>query len=129
MRRGKKTKLKDTILIPATFASIRSRKDRTLSLSFDTGEVPPATAGSLFDMQNKAVYLAVKPTEFNAAEAEELEGLESDFIDDKKKTPSRRLRAVLYLLWQQDNECRDDFRDFYAAKMEKVIEHFKGKLG
>jgi hypothetical protein len=35
---------------------------------------------------------------------------------------------VLYLLWQQDPEGYADFKAFYAAKMEAVIGHFKGKL-
>ncbi|MBK8195932.1 MAG: hypothetical protein IPK76_23020 [Lewinellaceae bacterium] len=116
------------ITIPATVARLSSRKDLSLSVTFDTGELSPDTAGQLFGMQNKAVYLALKETAFNAQEAEALDALDSEFIDDTKKTPSRRLRAVLYLLWQQDPEGYADFKAFYAAKMEAVIGHFKGKL-
>ena len=116
------------ILIPATVSSIRSRKDLSLSVVFDTNEVAPATAGSLYAMQNKVVYLAIKETAFNAAETEELDGLEAEFIDDRKKTPSKRLRAVLYRLWEQKPEGYTDHKAHYAAKMEAIIEHFKAKL-
>ena len=116
------------ITIPATVARLSSRKDLSLSVTFDTGELSPDLAGHLFGMQNKAVYLAVKETAFNAQETDALDALDSEFIDDTKKTPSRRLRAVLYLLWQQDPEGYADFKAFYAAKMEAVIGHFKGKL-
>lgn len=121
--------MKSAILIPATVSRISSRKDKSLLLSFDTGEVPPETAGALYAMQNSAVYLAVKETAFNAADTEELDGLEGEFIDDKKKTPSRRLRNVLYRLWEQQPEGYTDYKAHYAAKMEAIIEHFKGKLG
>lgn len=120
--------MKEVILIPATVARISSRKDKSLLLSFDTSELPPHTAGALYAMQNSAVYLAVKETAFNAADTEELDGLESDFVDDKKKTPSRRLRGVLYRLWEQQPEGYADYKAHYAAKMETIIEHFKNKL-
>ena len=117
------------ILIPATVASIRSRKDKSLSVSFDTGEVSPETAGALYAMQNSAVYLAVKETEFTAPETGQLSELDTTFVDDKKKTASQRLRAVLYRLWQQEPEGYEKFETFYASKMEQVIGHFRGKLG
>ena len=116
------------LLIPATVSSIRSRKDLSLSVCFETGEVAPATAGSLYAMQNKAVYLAIKETAFNAAETEELGALEAEFVDKKKKTPSRRLRDVLYRLWEQNPEGYADHKAHYAAKMETIIGHFKSKL-
>lgn len=120
--------MKEVILIPATVARVASRKDRSLSVCFDTSELPPQKAGALYAMQNSAVYLAVKETAFNAADTEELDSLESDFVDDKKKTPSRRLRGVLYRLWEQQPEGYADYKAHYAAKMETIIEHFKNKL-
>ncbi len=120
--------MKDTILIPATVARIASRKDRSLSVCFDTGELPPQTAGALYAMQNAAVYLAVKETAFNAPDLQALESLQSEFIDDKRKTPSRRLRDVLFRLWEKDPEGYTDEREHYIAKMEEIIGHFKKKL-
>ena len=45
----------------------------------------------------------------------------------KIKTPSVRLRAVLYLLWEQEDQ-RSDPEEFYKIKMEMIINHFKNKL-
>ena len=47
--------------------------------------------------------------------------------EDKTKTPSKRLRATLYVLWQQTGE-QGDFEVFYREKMEKLIDFVKNKL-
>ena len=45
------------------------------------------------------------------------------------KSPSTRLRAVLYVLWEQEFKATfKTFETFYASKMEEMIEHFKEKL-
>lgn len=44
-----------------------------------------------------------------------------------EKTPSQRIRAVLFLLWKQEGE-QGTFDAFYNAKCEKIIEHLKSKL-
>lgn len=43
------------------------------------------------------------------------------------KTQSQRLRATLYVLWEQEGK-QDSFDDFYRGKMESIIEWIKGKL-
>ena len=41
------------------------------------------------------------------------------------KSPSQRLKAVYFKLWEQDGEGYDDFEQFYESKMEKLIDYFK----
>jgi len=48
-------------------------------------------------------------------------------FEDKTKTPSKRLRAVLFLMWKQLGEV-GDFETYYRVQVEKVIEHLKAKL-
>jgi len=43
------------------------------------------------------------------------------------KTPSQRLRAVLFILWEQGLK-KLTFEEFYKMKMETLISHFKDKL-
>ena len=44
-----------------------------------------------------------------------------------RKTQAERLRAVLYLLWEQsDKKLNSD--DFYSEELDRIIEHYKGKL-
>jgi hypothetical protein len=44
-----------------------------------------------------------------------------------RKTPSQRLRDVLYVYWKQVESARA-FDDFYLAQMNTIIEGFKEKL-
>lgn len=57
---------------------------------------------------------------------EEIREIESANIPVEGKSKSQRLRNVLYVLSQQ--ESVDDFKQFYADKMEEIICHFKDKL-
>ena len=59
--------------------------------------------------------------------AEPEDELEVDY-DDPKKTPSKRLRGVLYRNFEQDNKGYKNFEDYYRSQMETIIVHFKGKL-
>lgn len=43
------------------------------------------------------------------------------------KTPSQRLRGVLYVLWEQTGKS-GDFETFYRQKMEGLINLIKNKL-
>lgn len=45
----------------------------------------------------------------------------------KAKSPSQRLRYVLYVYWEQ-KEIKEDFQDFYEAAIERVIDKVKAKL-
>jgi hypothetical protein len=49
----------------------------------------------------------------------------SERTKEEKKTPSSRLRDVFFVLWEQDAEGHPWFEEYYAAKMEKLINHYK----
>lgn len=115
------------ITIPVIFKSFRSLVDKTLNIVFETSEISPETLGQLASKQNSFGYLAFKDEPFTDVEKEALEALKTDF-DDKGKTHGQRLRAVFYRMWEKDNEGRRVFHDYYIAKMETLIEHFKAKL-
>lgn len=44
------------------------------------------------------------------------------------KSPSQRLRAVLYVLWEQDGRPHEDFEVYYRIRMNAIIDWVKGKL-
>lgn len=48
-------------------------------------------------------------------------------IDDGK-TPSQRLRGILYVWWEQLGKPNQSFNLFYELKIEKIIESIKSKL-
>lgn len=53
--------------------------------------------------------------------------LPSEPAIDSGKTPAKRLRDVLFVLWKQEGS-RGDFELFYREKMDKLIEMIKMKL-
>lgn len=48
--------------------------------------------------------------------------------EPKPKTHSQRLRAVLFLLYEQDAKGYVTFESYYADLMERIINHYKTKL-
>ena len=116
-----------TFQLPAQLEGYRSLKDRTLKLSFETNELSPEQMANIHYSLNKIGYLAFAPDPFTTKEITDLDNLKVEY-DDSDKTPSQRLRAVLYRLWEQTPEGYKTFNDFYNSKMEGFITHLKSKL-
>jgi hypothetical protein len=116
-----------TFQLPAGLEGYRSLKDGTLKLSFETGELSPEQMANVHYSLNKVGYLAFSPDPFATHELEEIDKLKVEY-NDTGKSPSQRLKAVLYLLWKQTPEGFTSSEVHYLHHMEKIIEHFKGKL-
>jgi len=116
-----------TIILPAILDSFRSLKDKSFKITFETNELTPEQLSSLGTGLNMPGFLAFNPDPFKKEMIDTIELIKVDY-DDIVKTKGQRLRAVLYRLWEQNNERYEIFDDFYNAKMEKLINHFKHKL-
>jgi len=115
------------ITIPAIFESFRSLKDRTYKLVFETNELTPDQLSGLGQNLNMPGYLAFNKDVFSKAQTDLISEAKADY-DDTSKTPSKRLRNVLFIKWQQNNDGYKVFEDFYRSQMEVIITHFKSKL-
>lgn len=115
------------LIIPAIISGFRTLKDGTVAVTIDTQHLAPDQAAALFALHQKYAFVAIKPEDFGEAEREALAALKAP-EEEGKKTKAQRLRAVLYRLWQSNSEGYTDFEQFYAAKMERIIEHYKGKI-
>lgn len=115
------------IIIPAQLESYRSLKDRTLKITFETNELNPQDLLGIAENLNSFGYLAFKKEPFKEEERLTIEQLEADY-EDKAKTPSKRLRGVLYRNYEQNNDGFDSFVRYYDHHLEKIINHFKSKL-
>ena len=116
-----------TFQIPAELVTYGKMKDKGFKITFETGELSPEKVADIHYGSTKVGWLAFSPDPFATAELDELENTKVEF-GDTGKPPSQRLRAVLYRLWEQSPEGYKVFNDFYMAKMETLIEHFKNKL-
>lgn len=116
------------IVIDCTIEAISSRVDGTVNVKIGTQELDSSKAGELFALRGK--YCKVLISDSNITELEqELVDAATIVTGKKMKTPSQRLRAVLYRRLEQTNEGDvTDFENYYALEMNKIIDHFKSKL-
>ena len=115
------------IIFPAQLESYRSLKDKTIKVVFETNELTPEQMLGVASSLQQFGYLAFKNEPFKSNEKEVIENLKSDY-EDNGKTPGQRLRAVMFINYEQRNEGYKTFSDFYNAKMETIINHLKSKL-
>lgn len=103
-----------------------TRNDGSLGLRFSTPELSPAEKTAIFELQNKNLKMLIQPMDGEISEIQEVKaGLD-------EKTPSQRLRGVLFLLWKQQTKETDlevmSFEVYYRQYMERLIESAKNKL-
>ncbi len=115
------------LIIGVILEGFQSLKDKTLKLTFSTQEPTPEQIMGIANNTQKFGYLAFKEDAFRSNEKKMLEDIESDY-EDNTKTPSKRLRNVLYVNWEQDKQGYDDFNLYYDYHMNKMIDHWKSKL-
>jgi len=60
------------------------------------------------------------------SETKAIDGLSPEMTGGK--SPSKRLRDVLYVAYKQNPEGYKDSETYYMAKMEKFVDHVKSKL-
>jgi hypothetical protein len=113
------------IIVAAQIEGIASRKDKTIRLTLGTQEVTPNDAATLFQLNQQLCYVAIKKEDFQVEELDIIENLKTEF---ENKTPSQRLRGILYRVYESNNEGYKDFSTYYLSKMEKICEHYKSKI-
>jgi hypothetical protein len=119
--------MSDIFQVPAAIADdIKITPHKTIKIKFETREGMVGDAiGRFSEMIGKWGWLTFSIPQI---EAEDLLNL-PEIKTDAKKTPSQRLRNVLYRNWEKDNGGHEDFESYYLAMMEKLINHYKDKLG
>ena len=115
------------IVINAILESFRSLKDKTLSLNFSTQEPTSEQIQAIATSSQKYGYLVFSGNQLTSEQFDEIDKAKNDLYDSNK-TPSKRLRNVLYVWYEQDNKGFNTFEDFYLFQMERIIENVKGKL-
>lgn len=110
--------------INCTFDNYRRYKEGSFGLKFQTALVASnddvLTFNSLVSMPGNIVFVAD-----GYEDSLDIPEIKTD--DVNRKTQSQRLRNVLYVYWDQ-KKIKEDFNVFYKREMDKVIDHYKGKL-
>ena len=117
--------MKQPIQIPALIDSLRTLKDGSVKITIETQELRAEDAAILFSYRNTMGWMLFKETEFSREDIISVPDVVPEFASDK--TPSKRLRAVLFVTWEQSGKV-GDFDTFYKSKMERIIQQFKEHL-
>ncbi len=109
------------IQVPAILTGFSTKVDGGASLRFSTNELSDTDVLELKRHQGQFGHLLFRPNAFTAQD------IPREDAEDNTKTPSKRLRATLFVLWKQQGE-KGDFEVYYRTQVEKVIEYLKAKL-
>lgn len=115
----------DGTLLSCMIQGLSSLKDGSVKIVLETQEMSPAKIGELFTLRNQIAVVYISPKTISKREMDQVNAIDPEF---KGKTPSQRLRAVLFLNWEHDNEGYKDFELFYRSKMESIITTYKSNL-
>lgn len=113
------------ILVGCTVEKIYTMKDRSVKIILETSEISSGKAGELFALMNQAATVYIKSAEISQKELNQVDAIE---IDLGGKTPSKRMRNVLFRCYENDNEGYGEFDTYYKTKMEKFIKELKNNL-
>ena len=115
------------VKLPAIFSGIRSRKDKSYSLSFETRELGGGDAGVLLGMNGAECWLLIAPDD--SLDAVDVPAAKPDSLTPRK-SPAARQRSVMFIYWKQQGggEVLGDFDGWYASVIERNISQWKAKL-
>jgi hypothetical protein len=114
------------IILSAIIENIATRADGTVKVVLGCQEMSASRAGELMTLSRKLAAVYVSPKEsITQKEIDQCEAIDPVM---PAKTCSQRMRAVLYILWQQSPEGFKEFETFYRYKMEGYINAIKENL-
>lgn len=111
------------ILLDGQITRISSLKDKSLSITLHSQEIEKGRAGILMDLNQEHVAIMIKPyaKEFSLEEVNEIAEFNPERFDmSKDKSPSKRLRNVIWKRWQAEG-CEGDSELYYIKTMEGLI--------
>lgn len=114
------------ITFPGHISKISTMADRTVRWQIDMArELSDEEMTEAMKFRGRDAAIAFKETPFTDEEVESLPDVEVSH----QKTPSQRLRAVLYRVWEAASPPKfNDFEVWYKNEMERIIDHYKDKL-
>lgn len=115
------------MLLQIQIESVSTRKDRTYKLVLGTQELSPKDASELFSLNNNLAYCYISPKRIESEMIDKIDEASIDMVDTIK-SPSKRMKAVFYLIWQGNNGGYEDFELFYRNRMEMLISQLKERI-
>lgn len=119
----------ELLLIPCAIESVATRRDKTLKVVIGTQELSPKVAAELFNQWTAGVgIMAFKGESFTFDDKQLIDSIKIDSDEFNNKTPSQRLRATLFVLFEKNNDGYKDFNSYYISMMEKFCNMVKKRI-
>lgn len=115
---------KNHIQLPVQFVKPVFKADRSVRLEFETGEMSGSDIAKLSDYRQTIGYLTYSPED--DVSVEDIPEVMAD-PDLDKKSPSQRLRDVLWVYWNQGQK-KTPWEQFYLVQMNRLIDNVKEHL-
>lgn len=113
----------NTIQFSAIVDGVTLKKDSTLSIRLGTQEMTPEESAEVFKMGNRQIWVGLCETGIAQLDIpKEINEFEND------KSPSERLRNVLWVYWKENMKGEGEFETFRKGYMNKIIDNIKEKL-
>lgn len=106
---------------PGILTSISYNRDGGMRLGFVTNELSDEDKLILTKFHQKFGWILFQENAYQPSD------VPKEQAEEGSRTPSRRLRAVLFRLWKQE-EGLGDFDSWYRTRMESIISSVKSKL-
>ena len=111
------------IQLSSTITSITAKVDSSIGMRLGTPELTTDEKAKIMELQNRTLTVTIEPVD---EPSDELFKIDKEL---NQKTPSQRLRASLFVLWDQKyKKDWQDFEAFYNYQMNKMIENVKKYL-
>lgn len=114
------------LVLDGVLETLKTRMDGTVTLTFSLQELEANKAGELFALRGKYCKALFSDTSITENEKQLVENLDVHSTA-KTKSPSYRLRSVLYLVHERMTTDQD-FETYYKNELEKIIDHYKNKI-
>ena len=115
------------VLLPVIVQGIKTRVDGSLVVCVETQELSDSKVGEVFGLRKKVAMMYLSPKEtVSQKEIDQVNAIQPE--ERGGKTPSQRMRAVLYILWTQNNGGYKDFPLYYEVTMNNYIEELKNQI-
>lgn len=111
----------NAFIVSAQFSAASTLADRGMSLRFKTPELDLAEQVTIMNQSHNLGWLMFKTNKIQDSEVPKTDAPSGE------KTPSQRLRGVIYRYYTQLNK-KTDFEVFYRNQMNKIIDKYKQVL-
>ena len=129
--------MKHSVVFEGGIDKVSTLADGSLRIYVGTPELANETMVNLFSLIKKPGYVLISANNINQDQIDAVEKATTN-TEFSEKTPSQRLRGVLYKLWEKtqpktmNGDTGEmeyvDFDLFYKRQMNKISDHFKTKL-